>query len=206
MSPWYGIGGSVLTLLDYNSLSVALPFHVNVAPGSNSTGQIGLANPGWWGIDVQVQKYTGSFYVQGTYDGDFYIQLGSNLTSDVFGTTTVSAKSKKNQWTQVEYTITPTSAAPNSNNTLCVAFDSSKATDGSLDLNLISLFPPTYNNRPNGNRIDLMEALGGLSASYLRFPGGNNLEGNGAPVSTRWIWNNTIGPLKDRPGRMGTWG
>ena len=24
--------------------------------------------------------------------------------------------------------------------------------------------------------------------------------------SSRWIWNETIGPLKDRPGRLGTWG
>ena len=35
------------------------------------------------------------------------------------------------------------------------------AKDG-LAFNLISLFPPTYNNRPNGLRKDLMEALAGL--------------------------------------------
>jgi alpha-N-arabinofuranosidase len=28
---------------------------------------------------------------------------------------------------------------------------------GALWLNLVSLFPPTYNDRVNGNRIDLME-------------------------------------------------
>jgi len=33
------------------------------------------------------------------------------------------------------------------------------ATNGYLDFNLISLFPPTYKNRKNGNRIDLMQAL-----------------------------------------------
>lgn len=35
-------------------------------------------------------------------------------------------------------------------------------TGGSLDFNLISLFPPTYKNRPNGLRPDLMELLRGL--------------------------------------------
>ncbi len=34
---------------------------------------------------------------------------------------------------------------------------------GSLDFNLISLFPPTYNNRPNGMRVDLMEAIAELN-------------------------------------------
>lgn len=39
---------------------------------------------------------------------------------------------------------------------------------------------------------------------FLRFPGGNNLEGN--TIDGRWKWNETIGPLKDRPGRATTWG
>ena len=36
------------------------------------------------------------------------------------------------------------------------------AKDASLDFNLISLFPPTYKNRPNGLRIDLAEAFAAL--------------------------------------------
>ena len=34
--------------------------------------------------------------------------------------------------------------------------------DGSLDFNLISLFPPTYKDRKNGLRLDISEALEGL--------------------------------------------
>ena len=78
------------------------------------------------------------------------------------------------------------------------------ASGGSLQFNLISLFPPTYHNRPNGNRPELMSALNGLNPSFLRLPGGNNLEGSSAP--NLWKWNQTIGPLKNRPGRPGTWG
>jgi hypothetical protein len=36
------------------------------------------------------------------------------------------------------------------------------AKGSSLQFNLISVFPPTYNNRPNGLRKDLMEALAEL--------------------------------------------
>ena len=44
-------------------------------------------------------------------------------------------------------------------------------------LELVSLFPPTYHDRPNGNRIDLMEKLAAMHPKFLRFPGGNYLEG-----------------------------
>ena len=178
IAPWFGVGGAVLTLRDYSSLSTALPFHVNVAAG-NASGQVGLANPGWWGIDVRPQRYTGSFFVMGKYNGSFHVTLGSNLTSDVCATTTIQAKSTRNSWTKLHYTLQPNVRAPNSNNTLSITFDPASATDGSLNFELLNLFPPTYKNRPNGLRVDLMEALEGLSGSYLRFPGGNNLEGNG---------------------------
>lgn len=39
--------------------------------------------------------------------------------------------------------------------------------------------------------------------SFLRFPGGNNLEGEDPPYYLKW--NETIGPLKGRPGYPGTW-
>lgn len=44
-----------------------------------------------------------------------------------------------------------------------------------------------------------------MTPSFLRFPGGNNIEGTVDP-SNRWIWNNTVGPVQNRPGRQGTWG
>ena len=48
-----------------------------------------------------------------------------------------------------------------------------------------------------------MNALKNLNPSFLRLPGGNNLEGN-APGNA-WNWTNTVGPLINRPGRTGTW-
>ena len=69
---------------------------------------------------------------------------------------------------------------------------------GTLWLQLVSLFPPTYHNSPNGNRIDLMEKLAAMHPQFLRFPGGNYLEGD--TINERFDWKKTIGPLVDRPG------
>ena len=52
-------------------------------------------------------------------------------------------------------------------------------------LQMVSLFPPTYHGRPNGNRVDLMEKLAAMHPSFLRFPGGNFLEGNRIEIAVR---------------------
>jgi alpha-N-arabinofuranosidase len=67
-------------------------------------------------------------------------------------------------------------------------------------LNLVSLFPPTWHDRPNGNRRDIMQLLADLKPSFLRFPGGNYLQGR--TLATRFDWKKTLGPLEDRPGHL----
>ena len=65
------------------------------------------------------------------------------------------------------------------------------------------MFSSTYQNRPNGARIDIAQAIADLKPGFVRLPGGDDLEGRS--ISTRFIWNDTIGPLENRPGRVGTW-
>ena len=74
---------------------------------------------------------------------------------------------------------------------------------GTIWLSLVSLFPPTYKNRPNGNRVDLMELLAAMKPGFLRFPGGNYLEG--PDYENRFNWKATIGPLEQRPTHMSPW-
>ncbi|KAL9089377.1 MAG: hypothetical protein Q9159_002593 [Coniocarpon cinnabarinum] len=203
LPPWTGVNGADLTLNNVTGLSAELPNYVTVS-GGNGTGDIGLVNPGYYGIDVKPQTYTGQFWARGDYNGNFTVTLLSNLTSEVFTTTTVPGPSTADQWTQYNFTLNPPAAAPNSNNSFSVTFDPSQAPNGSLDFNLLSLFPPTYNNRPNGLRSDIMTILGDQPPSFLRFPGGNNLEGISIP--NRFAWNETIGPLEHRRGHTGAWG
>lgn len=171
IDPWVAIGDAVLTLQNTSlPLSSALPTSINVA--STGSGTVGLLNPGWWGIDVKPQTYNGTFWVLGAYDGNFTVKLQSNLTNEVFASLDIPSQSQSGKWVEHKFQLNPTVAAPNINNTFVIEYESG---EGSLNFNLISLFPPTYNNRPNGNRADLMEALKALNASYLRFPGGNNM-------------------------------
>ena len=173
--PWQSVNGASLTLTTDEPLSSALPYSINVA---GTSAPAGLVNPGYWGINVAPQTYNGSFFARGDYNGSFTVSLQSNLTGDVYATATVAGPSTSASWTQFNYTLVPNVTAPNSNNSLSITFDPTMASNGSLDFNLLSLFPPTYNNRPNGMRIDLMEILGAQPPSFLRLPGGNNLEGS----------------------------
>jgi alpha-N-arabinofuranosidase len=203
LDAWYPINGAQLALQDLEiPLSDALKTSVNVATGE-SDGQVGLLNVGYWGMDVRVQKYKGSFWVKGSYDGDFTVSLQSNLTSDTFGSTKIKSQSTPDAWTEHIIEFSPNKTAPNSNNTFAITFDAAGATDGSLDFNLISLFPPTFKNRENGMRIDIVEALEGFHPTLFRIPGGNMLEGR--TNTSWWDWKDTLGPLKDRPGFAGVW-
>ncbi|KAJ5555861.1 Glycoside hydrolase superfamily [Penicillium sp. DV-2018c] len=200
LEAWTAVGGhSVLSLQSLaDPLSAALPNSVNV----KGSGTVGLANSGFWGIDVRPQNYTGSFYVKGSYSGSFNASLLSS-TGEILATTKIASRCSANEWVQHEFVLHPEKKALDTNNLFSLTFDASKASKGSLDFNLISLFPPTWNDRPNGMRRDLMQALADLGPKFLRFPGGNNMEGDS--IEGRWKWNETIGPLKDRPGRATTW-
>jgi alpha-N-arabinofuranosidase len=203
---YFSINNAALSIefLD-EPLSDALPasMHVGAGNGSYSTGKIGFKNDGYWGMDVRVQTYTGSFWVKGAYNGSFTASLDSNLTSDNFGSVEVPSKSVANDWTEHTFELVPEKDAPNSNNTFSITFDGAAA-GGGLDFNLISLFPPTYKNRKNGLRVDIAEALADMNPHFLRFPGGNMLEG--LTNDTRWDWKNSLGPLRSRPGFQGVWG
>lgn len=95
---------------------------MNVAVDGCS-GAVGFANTGYWGMDVKVQPYTGSFYVKGTYEGFFTASLQSNLTGETFGRVDIVSRSVAGEWTQHDFTLVPYQAAPNSNNTFAITFD-----------------------------------------------------------------------------------
>ncbi|KAI3227244.1 hypothetical protein DTO012A7_6910 [Penicillium roqueforti] len=199
LDAWSGVGDSSVSLKNLTDpLSTALPTSINV----KGTGTTGLTNAGFWGIDVRPQKYTGSFYVKGSYSGSFTASLLSS-SGEVLATTKIASKSVADDWVQHDFVLTPKAKASDTKNTFSLTFDGSSASNGSLDFNLISLFPPTWNDRPNGMRKDLMQAMADMGPKFLRFPGGNNLEGDS--IDGRWKWNETIGPLTDRPGRATTW-
>lgn len=205
LDAWYSLGGAQLSLKKLDKpLSKALASSMNVAAGPGGyPSTIGFYNDGYWGMDVKkAHKYSGSFWVKGKYDGHFTASFRSNITGDIFGSAKVQSSCTPDKWTEHTYELRPERDAPNSNNTLAITFDSA-GVDGSLDFNLISLFPPTYKGRKNGMRIDIAEALEQLHPTLFRIPGGNMLEGQ--TNTSWWDWKDSLGPLTERPGFGGVW-
>jgi alpha-N-arabinofuranosidase len=175
-----------------SALEHSLLLTIDQADASNP---VGFQNEGYWGMALRPST---------TYKGSLYAKAGSadmgpitvSLVNDNSGKTVATATlaSTTTEWKQYSFTLqTGGGIEPSSENHLVL----SVAHPGKLWVDLVSLFPPTYKNRENGNRIDLMELLAGMHPSFLRLPGGNYLEGD--EIQDWYNWKTTIGPLVDRP-------
>jgi len=167
-----------------------------------STGhRVGIANDGYWGIPVKPKTtYRLSFYAKsdGSGNGPLTASIESNDGATVFATAQVPAIT--NTWQKYTATLT---TGDDVTPTAATRFVISTEKPGTAWFNLVSLFPPTYNDRPNGNRIDIMQLLSDMKPTFLRLPGGNFVEGD--TIADRFPWKKTIGPLEQRPGHNGCW-
>jgi alpha-N-arabinofuranosidase len=166
--------------------------------GANSPA--GLLNEGFWGIAVRpTTRYTGSFYAKAANADALPVQIAlvADQSGQVLAHTSVSVSG--GEWKQYKFEIQSGSIAAGSDN----HFEMVVNRPATLWLQLVSLFPPTYHSRANGNRVDIMEKLAAMRPTFLRFPGGNYLEGN--RIETRFDWKKMIGPLVDRPTHPTTW-
>lgn len=162
---------------------------------------VGIANRGYWGIPVKSQTtYTCSFYAKtSSNDGSpFTVGIESNDGKIVYAQAEVAGVS--GDWKQYTTTLTTSKDVAVTDKARFVISTKNK---GTYWLTLVSLFAPTFNNRPNGNRPDIMKMMVDMKPSFLRFPGGNYLEGS--KFSTRFDWKKTLGPLTQRAGHMAPW-
>ncbi len=192
-----GSGGSI-TLDSAQPLNAALPVSLKLtSPGGQRTG---VANEGYWGIPLQPNtRYQVSFFARSGdgFTGSLDVAIESKDGSKTYARAQV--KNVAGGWKK--YTVTlPTGAGTESQDNRFVISTSGK---GTVWLELVSLFPPTYRHRANGNRIDLMQKLADMKPAFLRLPGGNYLEGD--TIATRFDWKQTLGPLTNRPGHPGPW-
>jgi len=179
------------------ALSRSLRLDVTQADSGN---QAGVRNEGFWGMAVRPDTtYTGSFYAKAdaTTLGPVGIALVSNNTGAVLAGAT--SEPLTTGWKKYEFTLKTGKVESGAENHLRLTVGHS----GKLWLSLVSLFPPTYKNRENGNRIDVMEKLAAMHPRFLRLPGGNYLEGD--TIEERFDWKATIGPLVDRPTHRSPW-
>jgi alpha-N-arabinofuranosidase len=143
--------------------------------------------------------YHGSFYAKAdnASTGPVTVGLLDDNTGAAIATATVPSLST--DWQRYAVTLKAGGVQTSAANHLVLTVQH----PGTVWFDLVSLFPPTYKDRPNGNRIDLMEKLAAMKPAFLRFPGGNYLEGD--HISERYQWKKTIGPLVDRPTHPSPW-
>jgi alpha-N-arabinofuranosidase len=183
--------------------SAALPASMKITvEQADKANAFGLRNGGWWGVLVKPETtYTGSVWAKADKEGAgaaVKVSLVANDTGKVLASATLPVLTA--DWKQYNFTMkTGASGEASYANQILVTVDH----PGNVWLQVLSVFPPMYKNRANGNRIDLMEKLAAMHPAFLRFPGGNYLEGNTIP--DRFDWKRTIGPLVDRPGHASPW-
>jgi alpha-L-arabinofuranosidase len=161
---------------------------------------VGIANDGYWGIPVKPDtSYQASFYAKRQTSGGM-LTVGIESNDGVTRYAQAEVANVTNQWQRYTVTLkTAKDVQPSTTNRFVIT----TATPGTYWFNLVSLFPPTYNDRPNGNRIDIMQLLSDMKPTFLRLPGGNFLEGD--TIADRFPWKQTLGPLEQRPGHRGCW-
>ena len=167
---------------------------------ADANSPAGLLNEGYWGIAVRPNsRYTGSLFAKTGADGSLPLKVA--LVADVSGQVLASASVPVagTAWKEYKFEMQSGNVVASSENHLEITIDK----PATLWLQLVSVFPPTYKGRSNGNRIDIMEKLAAMRPSFLRFPGGNYLEGG--RIADRFDWKKMIGPLVDRPTHPTTW-
>ncbi len=161
----------------------------------------GVANSGYWGIPVHPQnQYRASLWAKAEagFTGPLSVSIVSEDGRTVYSSEKVSGLTAK--WKKFEVKLTTGKVTPTAQARFAVTLDR----PGTVWLGLVSLFPPTWNDRPNGMRKDIMQMLVDLNPKFLRFPGGNFVEG--PRIEDRFPWQKTLGPIEDRPGHPGSWG
>ena len=195
---WSVVGSAAAATNRIDPVNTALPINLRLTL-SGGTG--GVANNGYWGIPIKpATQYTATFYARGN-DG-FAGRVTASLLTDAGDRTVVKAETAAltGAWKKYTLTLTSPADAPTTAEARLVLSASGK---GSIDFSFVSLFPPTYQQVPNGLRPDLMKLMADMHPRFIRLPGGNYVEGS--RFADRFAWKKMIGPADQRPGHQGCW-
>ena len=178
----------------------ALELSIKASPAA----PVSLLNEGYWGINaVQGRSYRLTFWAKNLkYQGTVKAILRSKDGSQIYAETAVEGfpSAKVKGWAKYEAELTAHDNDPQAQ--FALVFDGA----GQVQLDMVSLFPPTFKNRENGMRPDLANMLWQLHPKFMRFPGGCFVEGQESPDNA-FRWERTIGPIEEREGHWNVnWG
>ena len=171
--------------------------------GWNGDPETGMANTGYWGIRLEDNTtYRASFYARrdpilekqkSRFDGTLTVCLESN-DGEVWAES--EPVSLTDEWKKYSFDLTTKGISEPSGNNRFVIYGHGR---GIIQIDLVSLMPPTFKDRPNGLRKDLGELIDSLRPRLIRFPGGCDVES--CTVENGWNWKKAIGPVDERPGK-----
>ena len=159
-------------------------------------GPFTLENDGYWGMNiVQGDSYT------------FKAALRSDGVSNPLSVKIVSATgailasgeipAPAHDWQYQSLNLTASALDPKAH------LEISGKGNGTICFDMVSLMPDkTW--KDHGLRVDLANALDALHPSFMRFPGGNWIEGD--DIAHMYHWKDTIGDIDARTPLWNTWG
>ena len=167
---------------------------------TSETNKCGIRNEGFWGMKFEKNKtYHLSLFAKGSnnkYTGRVYATLLKNDgKTAVSNTVALTGEVYTDKWNKLTAELTANDTDLSGQLLL------QTSNGGHLYLDVVSLFPDTWNNRPNGLRPDLAQLLADTKPTFLRFPGGCFVEGE-VSFDDTWQWKRTIGPIEQRHGHM----
>jgi alpha-L-arabinofuranosidase len=188
-----GLSQGELDIRTDSPLNPSNPHYLRVrafAPG------YGFFNSGFRGIGVErgaeyrfsaYVRTTGPKSIRATITDAVGHEIGRGQISGFDGT-----------WKRYEAIIDASATEPHAR--LNILIDDS----GSLDLDMVSLFPvDTWKHRPNGLRKDLVQLLADMRPGFIRFPGGCIVEGR--RLANRYRWKSTVGDIAERTTLVNRW-
>ena len=156
-------------------------------------------NKGFWGIAIRpATQYRGKIKTEGA--ATMSVGLRSTTDGTIYAQSLVTAADAG--W--CDFVL---NTAENTEETKEAEFFLQFVNDTHCKLHYASLTPVSKKQvtvKSDLFRTDLMDMLRDMHPKFLRFPGGNYLEGN--RFRERFWWQRTLGPVELRPGHHCPWG
>lgn len=188
-------GTAQMRLTEANPMNDASSRSLEIAM---SQGKVSLVNSGYWGIDVeQDTDYRLKFHLRpGDFRGSITASLesrdGKVLAGHPFGQVT-----SRDSWSAYDAVLK--ASGTDAQARFVLTFEG----EGTLQVDWVSLLPPTFKDRPNGLRRDLAQWLADLKPDFVRYPGGCYVEG--LSFESAPDWRTMVCPPEERPGQWGYW-
>jgi alpha-L-arabinofuranosidase len=185
-------GNSAMTIGDSRPLNTFNLHYLHIGVDGSFT----LENDGYWGMNiVKGDGYTFKTAArEQDFDGPLTVKIVS-ASGAVLASGEISGLG--GNWRYHTVDLVASDSDPQAH------LEISGAGSGTLFLDMVSLLPDkTWKN--HGLRVDLSESLDNLHPSFMRFPGGNWIEGD--DIAHMYHWKYTIGDIDARTPLWNTWG